>query len=377
MNYGLTEEQKELQAVARKFAQEQVLPIAKKAEVTGEFPMELFKMAAELGFTTLTIPEKFGGAGLDYFTEVVVFEEIAKADAGFATTIGACGLAATPAEIAGNDEQRQQVADVLLSGGLTAFCLTESGAGSDAAATKTTAVRDGDEYVINGTKTFITNGGVASLYTVFAVTDKSKGVKGISAFLVEADRKGVSVGKEENKMGIRTSNTTDVYFDDVRIPAKNLLGREGMGFIIAMQTLDRTRAAGMIAPVGICQAAIDYCVAYAKQRVTFGKPIIANQAIQFMLADMEIATTAARTLVYEAARARDRGIVDSEFSAVVKTFCGDTVMKVTTDAVQIFGGYGYSREYPVEKLMRDAKIFQIFEGTNQIQRMVIAGAICK
>lgn len=260
---------------------------------------------------------------------------------------------------------------------MAAFCLTEPNAGSDAGAVATTARREGGEYVLNGTKCFITNGGIADVYTVFASLDRSKGLKGLSAFLVERGRSGVSVGKEEDKMGIRSTNTTDVIFQDVRIPADRLLGKEGEGFKIAMQTLDIARPIVGAVGVGLSQAAVDLSVKYAKERVQFGKPIAANQAIQFMLADMAIQTEAARNLVYRAAYLKDAGHPSTMTAAMAKTFSSDTAVRVATDAVQIFGGYGYSREYPVEKLMRDAKILQIFEGTNQVQRMVIAGQLLR
>ena len=286
-------------------------------------------------------------------------------------------LGYTPLSIAGTKEQIKHFADIVVPGAVSAFCLTEAQGGSDAGNSKTTAVKVGDEYVINGVKTFITNGGIASVYTVFAMTDKEKGVKGMSAFLVERDRPGVSVGAEENKMGIRASNTTEVVFEDVHVPADHLIGKEGDGFKIAMKTLDRTRPSGSATAVGICQRAIDECVKYAKERVVFGKPIAKHQAVAFMLADMEIQTQAARQMVMHAARLMDNGIYDSVVAAAAKTFTGDTAMKVTTDAVQVLGGFGYSREYPVEKLMRDAKIYQIFEGTNQIQRVVISGNLLR
>ena len=377
MSILLTDEQKDLQAMVKDFVKKEVIPVAADFDIKGEFPRELFKKAVEMGLTTLTLPEYAGGAGLTNFDEALVSEELAYGDAGFAVAVGACGLAAMPLKLAGTEKQMQQLGDVLLNGGLTAFCLTESSAGSDAASLTTTARKEGNEYIINGSKTFITNGGVADFYTVFATLDKSKGAKGITAFIVERDRKGVSTGKEENKMGIRLSNTADVIFDEVRIPVENRIGQEGEGFKIAMGTLDRTRPSGSAAAVGICQRAIDLSIKYAQERITFGRPIIKNQAIQFMLADMEIQTQAARALVWQATRLQDEGIADGTFGAITKTFGGDTAMKVTTDAVQIFGGYGYSREYPVEKLMRDAKIYQIFEGTNQIQRMVIAGSLSR
>lgn len=339
----------------------------------GEFPREVFNKAVEMGLTTLGVPEKFGGSGEGAFTGTLLGEELGYADAGFAVAVGACNLATIPVMMGGNEEQVKKVADLLLHGGMTAFCLTEAEAGSDAAALRTTAVKDGNDYIINGSKVFITNGGVADMYTVFATVDKSLGAKGITAFLVDRNSPGLSVGKEENKMGIRLSNTTEVVFEDVRVPAENMVGGVGKGLKIALGTLSRTRAQGSSAAVGICRRAIEESMKYAKQRVTFGRPIIKNQAIQFMLADMEIQTEAARQLVRHAVRMVDKGVIDAKQGSTAKTFAGDTAVKVATDAIQIFGGYGYSREYPVEKLLRDAKIYQIFEGTNQIQRMVVFG----
>lgn len=305
-------------------------------------------------------------------------EELARADAGFAVAVGACDLAMVPVLMAGTEEQKHKFADRLLAGKAAAFCLTEAEAGSDAAALRTTAIKDGEDYVINGSKCFITNGGIADIYTVFATVDPSLGARGITAFIVERERKGVSVGKEEDKMGIRLSNTTEVIFQDVRVPASNIVGNVGQGMKIALETLDRTR--GTDAPagaLGIAQACIDHALAYAKERKTFGRPIVKNQGIQFMLADMEIQTQAARQMIRSTARMIDQGIVDSKITAATKAFASDIAVQVALDAIQILGGYGYSREYPVEKLLRDAKIYQIFEGTNQVQRMVIANAMVK
>ncbi|MPL98736.1 Acyl-CoA dehydrogenase [bioreactor metagenome] len=369
----LTDSQRDLQLMFREFAKKEVMPISAQYDEKGEFPREIFNKAVEMGLTTLGVPEKFGGSGEGALTGTLLGEELGYADAGFAVAVGACNLATIPVMMGGNEAQVKKVADLLLHGGMTAFCLTEAEAGSDAAALRTTAVKDGNDYIINGSKVFITNGGVADMYTVFATVDRSLGAKGITAFLVDRNSPGLSVGKEENKMGIRLSNTTEVVFEDVRVSAENIVGGVGKGLKIALGTLSRTRAQGSSAAVGICRRAIEESMRYAKQRVTFGRPIIKNQAIQFMLADMEIQTEAARQLVRHAARMVDKGVIDAKQGSIAKTFAGDTAVKVTTDAIQIFGGYGYSREYPVEKLLRDAKIYQIFEGTNQIQRMVIFG----
>ncbi|MDR1961616.1 MAG: acyl-CoA dehydrogenase family protein [Gracilibacteraceae bacterium] len=373
----LTQEEQLMIQSVREFAETVIKPAAKKADETGEFPWDVINKGVELGLHALPVPEEHGGPGLSSVMTAVIAEEMSKACAGIGTTLGATGLSCYPVVIAGNEAQKKLFFDFIMGGKMGAFCLTEPNAGSDSGSVATTAVRDGDEYVLNGSKTFITNGGVASVYTVFATVDRAKGLKGLSAFIVERDRAGVAVGKEENKMGIRASNTTDVIFENVRIPADHLLGKEGDGFKIAMLTLDKSRPSVGAQAVGICQAALDACVVYVNERKQFGKPIAANQAIQFMLADMAIQTEAARWLVRRAAYLQDAGQPFSKEAAMAKTFAGDTAMKVTTDAVQIFGGYGYSRDYPIEKLMRDAKIMQIFEGTNQIQRVVIAGQLLR
>lgn len=369
----MNELQKDLQSFAREFAQKEIAPIAPQIDHDhGEFPMDVFHKFCDAGFNTMFLPEEYGGQGLGAMEEVIIGEEFCKADAGFyvSATTGAFGI--EPVLLFGSEEQKHYYADYLLQGKLASFALTEADAGSDASNTRTTAVRDGDDYILNGSKCFITSGGLADIYTVFATVDRSKGVKGITCFIVERSREGVSVGKAEDKMGMVLSNTTELIFDNVRIPAKNRVGEEGEGFKIAMACLDRSRGIYSYGALGVAQRAIDVAVDYAKQRKTFGKPIIKHQGIQFMLADMEIQTTAARSLLWHCAQMVDEGNIDSRMGAITKTFCSDACMKVTTDAVQILGGYGYSREYPVEKLMRDAKLLQIFEGTNQIQRIVIS-----
>ena len=376
INYNLDDEQKNLLDMVRQFVQKELSwETVHHYDTIGELPMDIYKKAAEIGLTALSVPKEYGGPGISYFTSSLLMEELGKGDAGFAVSVGANSLGLTPVLLGGTEEQKQKISDCILEGGTIAFALTEDGAGSDAAACRTTAVRDGDEYILNGSKAFITNGGIADIYIVFASTDPSKGARGISAFIVERNRPGISAGKEEDKMGIRLSNTTEVILDDVHIPAENLVGKEGYGYKLAMETLDRTRPSGSAAALGICQSAIEQCIAYGRERKTFGRPIISNQGLQFMLADMEIQTQAARTLTLQAASRIDDGIVDASFGAVTKTFVSDTAVRVALDAIQIFGGYGYTREYPVEILVRNAKIFQIFEGTNQIQRMVIAGSL--
>ena len=377
MSYLISEEAKDLLLDVRNFCEKEVVEVCKEADKTGEWPEDLYEMAKEQGYFALEVPEELGGPGLSRVDIAALFEEMAKADAGFATTISASGLGMKPVLIAGSEEQKNYVADIAMEGGLGAFCLTEPGAGSDASSGTTTAVKDGDEYVLNGRKCFITNGAVASYYCITASTDKSKGVKGLSMFLVPAGTPGLSSGKEEDKMGIRTSNTTDVVLEDCRIPASNLIGEEGKGFSIAMKTLDQARAwMGCIA-VGIAQRGIDEAKKYTAERIQFGKAINANQAIQFKLADMDIQTEVARQMVANALTRMDMGLSYNRESAIAKCFASDIAMRVAEDAIQLFGGYGYSREYPVEKLLRDAKIFQIFEGTNEILRIVVANNLLR
>lgn len=377
MSYLISEEAKDLLLDVRNFCEKEVVEVCKEADKTGEWAEDLYEMAKEQGYFALEVPEELGGPGLSRVDIAALFEEMAKADAGFATTISASGLGMKPVLIAGSEEQKNYVADIAMEGGLGAFCLTEPGAGSDASSGTTTAVKDGDEYVINGRKCFITNGAVASYYCITASTDKSKGVKGLSMFLVPAGTPGLSSGKEEDKMGIRTSNTTDVVLEDCRIPASNLIGEEGKGFSIAMKTLDQARAwMGCIA-VGIAQRGIDEAKKYTDERIQFGKPINKNQAIQFKLADMDIQTEVARQMVANALTRMDMGLSYNRESAIAKCFASDIAMRVAEDAIQLFGGYGYSREYPVEKLLRDAKIFQIFEGTNEILRIVVANNLLR
>lgn len=377
MPYLISEEAQDLLQDVRKFCENEVVDTCIEADKTGEWPRELYEKAAEQGYLQLEIPEEFGGVGLSRIDVAALFEEMAKADAGFATTISASGLGMKPVLIAGTDEQKQYICDLIMDGGLGAFCLTEPGAGSDASAGTTTAVLDGDEWVLNGRKCFITNGAVASFYCVVASTDKSKGVKGLSMFLVPATAPGLSAGKEEDKMGIRSSNTTDVVLEDCRIPASNIIGKEGEGFKIAMQTLDQARAWMGCLSVGIAQRGIDEALKYTKERVQFGKPIIKNQSLQFKLANMDIKTEVARQMVANALTRMDEGLDYSRESAIAKCYASDIAMEVASEAIQAFGGYGYSREYPVEKLLRDAKIFQIFEGTNEILRIVVANNLMR
>ena len=373
--YILDDDGKDLLATVKEFCEKEVKEQCKEYDVTGEWPKEIYDKATEMGLGCLEVPEEYGGLGLDKTTIAALYEEMSKADAGFFTTMSASNLAMKPLLIAGRKDQIQRAADILLEGGYGAFCLTEPMAGSDASNNKTVAVKDGDDYIINGRKCFITNGGVADFYIVTAMTDKSKGVKGMSAFFVEKGTPGLSSGNEENKMGIRTSNTTDVVFEDMRVPASAMVGEEGKGFVICMETLDITRALMGIGATGIMQRCVDEAVAYSKQRITFGQPIGKFEAIQFMIADMEIKTETARQMSLHAMQLQEQGLPYSKESAIAKCYAGDAAVQVALDAIQILGGYGYSREYPVEKLLRDAKIFQIYEGTNQVQRMVISRAV--
>ncbi len=372
MSYIISEEAQDLLQDLKKFCDAEVVEQAKEFDKSGEFPQEMYDKAIEQGYTTLEVPEEFGGPGLSRTDVAALIEHMAWADAGFATTISASGLGTKPVLIAGTDEQKQHVCDLLLDGGFGAFGLTEPNAGSDPGAGVTTAVKDGDSYVLNGRKCFITNGGIASFYCITALTDPSKGLKGLSMFLIDAGTPGLSSGHEEDKMGIRCSNTTDVVMEDVRIPAENLIGKEGDGFKIAMLTLDQARAWMGVISTGLAQRAMDEAIGYTKERQQFGKPVLKNQAMQFKIADMAIKIETSRQMNAYALTLMDRGEKYTKEAAIAKCYASDCAMWCTNEAVQMFGGYGYSREYPAEKLMRDAKIFQIFEGTNEIQRIVIA-----
>ena len=377
MAYIISEDAKDLLSDIKKFCDNEVKEQCKEFDKTGEWPKDIYDKAIEQGYTALEVPEEYGGIGLSRVDIAALMEEMAIADAGFATTISASGLGMKPVLIAGSEELKKKACDMILDGGFAAFCLTEPGAGSDASAGKTTAVKDGDSYILNGRKCFITNAEVADFYCITAMTDKSAGVKGISMFFVEKGTPGLSTGNHEDKMGIRTPNTADVVLEDCRIPASNLIGKEGEGFKIAMQTLDQARTwMGCIA-TGIAQRALDEAIAYTKERQQFGKPIIKNQAMQFKFADMQMKIETARQMVAHALTKMDMGLPFNMESAIAKCYASDIAMEVTSDGIQAFGGYGYSREYPVEKLLRDAKIFQIFEGTNEILRIVVANNICR
>ncbi len=366
----------DLKEMVRDFVDKEIIPAVAEYDKSGEMPTELYEKCIEMGLNAAYMPEKYGGPELSKLGFVVLQEELARGDIGIATTMGSTCLASLPVMLGGNEAQKDLWWNTVAEKHYAAFCLTEPNAGSDAANMRTTAVQDGDDYIINGTKCFISNGGLAGIYTVLATVDRSKGNKGLTAFIVERDRDGVSIGKEEDKMGMRLSNTTEVIFNNVRIPAANRLGKEGDGFKIIMQTLDASRAGVGAQGVGIAQRGLDESVKYAKERVQFGKPIAAFQGIQFMLAEMAMKVESARQMCYHTADLIDQGVKNYTYEAcIAKTLGGDAAMNVAVEAVQIFGGYGYMREYPVEKLMRDAKIIQIYEGTNQIQKLVIAGQL--
>jgi len=378
MEFLLTDEQLALQATARRFAQTEIAPIAAHHDQTGEFPMDVMRKAWELGLSSSSIPAAYGGVGLSIFDAVLVVEELAWGCAGMGTSIMCNDLGLTPIVVGGSEAQKKEWLDYLTgSFRMVSFCLSEPGAGSDVAGLQLLAEKDGDHYVLNGTKCWITNGGVADLYTVFATLDRSSRHKGVCAFVMPRDTPGISVGKKEDKMGQRASDTRVIHFDNVRVPASQRLGEEGEGFRIAMRTLDTTRPSIGSLAVGIARRALEESVSYAKERKAFGFPIAGFQAVQFMLADMAKDIEAARLLTYQSAWMIDQGQRASKHSSIAKCFATDMAMRVTTDAVQVFGGNGYTKEYPVEKLMRDAKLMQIYEGTNQIQRLVIARELLK
>lgn len=379
MDYGFTEEQEMIRDLSRQVAQEKIKPLRAELDETGEFPWEIVKILGQSDLFGVSIEEQYGGMGGGVLETAICVEELSRVCGGIALAMAATGLGTYPIMLFGTEEQKQKYLPKIASGeSLAAFGLTEADAGSDAGGIKTTAVLDGDEYVLNGTKQWITNAGEADVYSVIAMTNKAKGPRGASAFIVEKGTPGFDFGKKENKMGIRASATRELVFTDCRIPKENLLAREGMGFIVAMKTLDKSRPGVAAQAVGIAQGALDEAVQYTRERRQFGKPISAFQGIQFMLADMATRVEAARCLVYQTARHIDGGAKEiSQASAMCKLFASDVAMDVTTDAVQILGGYGYMKEYPVEKMMRDAKITQIYEGTNQIQREVIGLSLIK
>ena len=379
MEYFFTDTQKEIRDLARRFAQEKMKPVRAELDKTGEFPYELLKGMGDLGLMGVYFPEEYGGLGGGIMEMCIVVEELCRVDGAAGLCYAACGLGAFPILVGGTEEQKKKYLPRLAAGELAAFAITEASAGSDSSNVKTRARRDGDSYVLNGTKQFITNGSVAKIYSIIASTNPIKGARGLSAFIIEDGTPGFTYGKIEDKMGIRCSKTAELVFQDCRVPAANLIGgKEGYGFIHTMRTFDRTRPGVGAQALGIAAGALDEALEYARTRIQFDVPIAHFQAVQMMLADMAIQVEASRTLIYAVARAADAGMKNtSAIASMAKVLASDTAMKVTTDAVQIFGGYGYMKEYPVEKMMRDAKITQIYEGTNQIQRLVIASELIK
>jgi acyl-CoA dehydrogenase len=376
VSFALSDEQKELRALAREFATNEIRPRAAAYDVQMKHPADVIEKAHAVGLMNLHVPAEHGGPGLGAFDGMLVAEELNWGCTGIATSLGANGLGSGPVLLAGTDEQKATWLPPLIDSPiLCSFGLSEPDAGSDVARLKTTAERRGEEYILNGSKTFITNAGYAAWTVVFAKTDVSKGHRGMSAFIVPMDAPGVTIEQHLDKMGQRATDTSAFALQDVIVPAANRLGGEGDGFKLAMQTLDFTRPGTAIGAVGLAQAAYELAVEYAKQRVTFDQPIAMHQGVNFMIADMATEIEAARLLTWQAAWMLDRGERATLHSSFAKRFAADTAMKVTTDAVQVFGGYGYMKEYPVEKLMRDAKLFQIYEGTSQIQRLVIAKEI--
>ena len=370
---NLSEEQQALMETAREFTRKEVVPAAAKLDEHGTFPKEILQKAWELGLMNCEIPEAYGGLGLNCLSHCLVLEEVSYGCLGVNTSMAANMLGAMPLLIAGSEEQRKKYFSSLLEKPVyAAYCCSEPDAGSDVAGMTTKVQKVGDDYVLNGQKRWITNGGVASWYTVFATFDKSSRHKGITCFVVDADLPGVKTGRKEDKMGQRASNTTDVIFEDVKLPRRALVGEEGGGFKVAMKTFDRSRPWIAAGACGIIRRALEESRAYSLERKTFGVPIAQHQAIQFILAEMAIAYESTRLLTHKAAWMIDQGKTDSIVSSYAKAYGADAAMRVTTDAVQVFGGYGYTKEYPVEKLMRDAKLLQIYEGTSQIQRVVIA-----
>ena len=376
MDYFFTEEQQMIRDVAREIADKRIRPAAAEFDESGEFPWEITKAIAEADLFRVFIPEEYGGMdmGTPIMNMCIVTEELSKACGGISLGFAATGLGAIPIIIAGSDEQKTKWLPRIAGGTLAAFGLTEANAGSDAGAVATKAILDGDEYVLNGTKQWITNGGEAEIYTIFCVTDPDRGARGVSTIVVEKDTPGFTFGKKEDKMGIRASATRELIFQDCRVPKENVLGRPGSGFFNAMKTFDMSRPGVASQALGIAQGALDLAVNYARERRQFGQPIAAFQGLRWMLADMAMKVEAARALIYSVARWIDGAHPKkaTTYSAMAKCFASDVAMEVTTNAVQIFGGYGYMKEYPIEKYMRDAKITQIYEGTNQIQREEIS-----
>jgi butyryl-CoA dehydrogenase len=379
LDYNLTETQQEIVDLTKKIAKEKIVPVRAQLDETEEFPWEIMKVLADVGLFGVYIPEEYGGLGGGNLENCLAVEELSKVCIGVSVSFAASGLGAYPILLFGNEAQKKRyLPDIATGKKLAAFGITEPEAGSDAGSIRTTAARDGDNYIINGAKQWITNGGEAEIYSIVAKTDKSKGARGASAFIVEKGTPGFEFGKKEKKLGIRASATRELIFEDCRVPKDNLLAKEGLGFMVAMKTFDQTRPGIAAQAVGLAQGALNEAVAYARERKTFGKSIISHQAVQHMLANMATEVEAARALTYAAAKYADTGAKDiAKYASMAKLFSSDVCMRVTTDVVQVFGGYGYMRDYPVEKMMRDAKILQIYEGTNQIQRNVIGQFLIK
>jgi alkylation response protein AidB-like acyl-CoA dehydrogenase len=377
--YQLTDEQNMLRAAVRELADDKIAPRAAETDETSEFPKDVYEELVRAGFHAVHVPEEYGGAGADAISTCIVVEEVARACASSSLIPAVNKLGSQPVILAGSEELKREVLPPLASGAaMFSYALSEREAGSDAAAMRTRAVRDGDSWVLNGTKCWITNAGVSTYYTVMAVTDPGQGAGGISAFVVHKDDPGFSVGAKERKLGIKGSPTCEIYFEDCTIPGHRIIGEPGTGFKTALRTLDHTRLAIGAQALGIAQGALDAAIGYIKQRHQFGRAIAEFQGIQFMVADMAMRVEAARQLVYAAAARAERNEPNLTFtSAAAKVFASDTAMAVTTDAVQLFGGYGYTRDFPVERMMRDAKITQIYEGTNQINRMVMARSLLR
>jgi acyl-CoA dehydrogenase len=378
IDFSLTDEQLAIQKMAREFAQAEIAPVAAEFDRSGDYPEEVVRKAFKADLVYGVIPEEYGGGGLGALDQLIIAEELSVACAGIGSCIAINSLAAIPLIYFGNEEQKKNyLSRICTEEKKIALCVTEPGAGSDVASICTTAKRDNGNYIISGNKTFITNGGVADFYIVFASVDKALGHKGITAFWVPRELPGVSVGKKEDKMGQRAASTTDVIFDHVEIPVENRIGEEGQGFRIIMQTFNHSRPGVGASAVGVARSAMEFALKYAAEREQFGLPIMMHQAVMFMLADMAKDIEAGRLLAWQAAWKGSQGLDNSKEAAIAKVFCGDMVMRVTTDAVQVLGGYGYIKDYPVEKLMRDAKVFQIYEGTAQIQRLLIGRSLFK
>jgi acyl-CoA dehydrogenase len=373
VDFTLTDEQKDLRELAHNFAEKEIRPVAWDYDRDGTWPQEIIEKAFEVGLMNIHVPEEYGGPGLDYLSGSLIEEEFGWGCSGIGTTLANNGLGSVPVMLGGSEETKRKYLSMLTEEPrLCSFCLTEPDAGSDVSGMKTRAVKKGDKYVLNGSKMFITNGGYADWFTVYAKTDPDAGHRGISAFVVESSWDGVTVDKKEDKMGQRASNTAALSFNDVEVPAENLIGEENHGFKLAMMALDRTRPGVAALATGIARAAFEFASEYSKERIQFGVPIAMHQAIQFMIADMATKIEAARLLTWQSAVLLDQGKRNTLQSSHAKRFAADTAMEVAVDAVQVYGGYGFIKEYPVEKLMRDAKIMQLYEGTSQIQRLVIA-----